>query len=82
MTKYTTEYRARVYDDDHGFFVEVRDDGDSIGLCELAYSDGDKDAEERLFAISWEHAERFAQAILLTVKARSDANPANEGAEK
>lgn len=59
----TTELRARVYNDDHGYYAEVRPDSDGLGLCELAYSDGDKDAKEVSFCISWKMAEALAEAI-------------------
>jgi hypothetical protein len=66
----TTEYRARVYDDDHGFYVEVRDDRDGLGLAEIVYSDGDKEAVERVITLGWGQAEKLAEAILNITRIR------------
>lgn len=70
--KVSLEYRARVYNDSHGYFAEVREDQDSLGLCEIIYSDGDKDAVERGFCISWEMAKRLADAIIEIAKLREN----------
>ena len=72
-TKLTTEYRARVYDDTHGFSVEVREDGDALGLCEIAYNDGDKEAKDFTIAIGWPHALAVAQAVTAVARLRADA---------
>lgn len=66
----TTEHSARVYDDEHGYYVEIRSDRDGLGLAEFAYSDGDKDAKEIAFCASWEMAEKYAHAILAVLAAR------------
>lgn len=68
-----TEHSARVYDNDHGFYVSVGPDRDGLGLCEMLYRDGDKDAVERSFSVSWEHAEQFAKAILDVCAIRDEA---------
>lgn len=59
----STEYRARVYNDEHGYYAEVAPDGDGLGLCQLTYSDGDKDAKPISFCITWAMAEALANAI-------------------
>lgn len=61
MVRTSTEYSARVYDDDRGFYVQISPDADSLGLCRLAYVEpGDKPRE---FTISWAMAEAMADAI-------------------
>ena len=71
----TTEYRARVYNDDHGYFVEAAPDGDGLGLCQLTYSDGGADAKPISFCISWDMAEALANAI-------DDIRPRNQDEAK
>lgn len=71
--KLTTEYRARVYDDTHGFYVEVREDGDALGLCEIAYNEGDKEAKDTTITIGWPHALSVAEAIARIARLRLDA---------
>lgn len=60
----TTEYRARVYNDEHGYYAEVAPDGDGLGLCQLTYSDGNADAKPISFCITWAMAESLAEAII------------------
>lgn len=74
----TTEYRARVYDDDYGFYVEVRDDRDGLGLAEIVYSDGSEDAGTDLrMAIGWAQAEKLAEAILNITRLRATKEQAD-----
>lgn len=70
--KVSLEYRARVYNDSYGYFAEVREDRDGLGLCEFIYSDGDENAVERGFCISWEMAQRLAYAITEIAKLREN----------
>ncbi len=74
MNRVSTEFRVRVYDDDHGFYVEARPDSDGLGLCEFAYSDGDADAKEIRFCVSWAMASTFADAILKVSAIQPDAS--------
>lgn len=59
----STDYRARVWDDEHGYYAEVRPDRDGLGLCEFAYSDTDAGAKEVSFCISWSMAAALADAL-------------------
>lgn len=59
----STEYRVRVVNDEHGYYAEVRPDGDGLGLCEFAYSDADAGAKEISFCISWSMAAALAEAV-------------------
>lgn len=63
MARTSVEHFARVYDDDHGFFVEVSEDKDSLGLCRISYEE--HDARPREIVISWDMAHKLADAIKL-----------------
>jgi hypothetical protein len=56
----SVEHHARVYDDDHGWHVEVGPDGDGLDLCRIAYIE---DGAPREIIIPWPHAEAVANAI-------------------
>lgn len=57
----SVERTVRVYDDDHGFFVEAGPDSGGLGLCRIAYSDGDSAKHE--IVIPWEMARALAGAL-------------------
>lgn len=59
----STEHTIRVYDDDHGFFVQIGPDRDGLDLCEIAYFE-DAKTERRNINLSWAHARAVAEAIL------------------
>lgn len=70
----SVEHSARVYDDDHGWHVEVGPDGDGLGLCRIAYVEGDS---EHTIIIPWPHAEAVANAIFdLAPRAKPAQDPA------
>ena len=59
----TTEQRLRVYDDDHGYYWEVRPDADGLGI-EVVYNEGGKgDEDQPLSTIPIVAAELIADAI-------------------
>lgn len=60
----STEYQARIYDNNHGYFVEVKPDSDGLNLCEIRYDEGNKEARDSSIIISWDMAEAMAKAIL------------------
>lgn len=71
--KFTTEHSARVYHDTFGYYVEVREDGDGLGLCEIVYSDGDGRGDDQRVNIGpWAMAVKVAEAIIQIAKLRGD----------
>ncbi len=62
--KITTEYSARVYDDDHGWWCQVAPDRDGLDCAELRYSDGDEGATQHSITLPWPHMVAVANAIL------------------
>lgn len=70
-TRVSAEYGCRIYNDDHGYWVEVKPDADGLDLCTITYSDGDEKAVPKTITIPWEMANRLAVAIGVL----SDLNP-------
>lgn len=60
MSNITTETLVRVYDDDHGWFVQVGPDADGLGLCEIRY---EEEGRKTSIIIPWSVAERVGIAI-------------------
>lgn len=77
MARISTERSIRIYDDDHGWFVRVGPDGDSLGMCQISYHEDEKDTRlERSLSLPWEHAEALAKAILdLAAQHKADQQP-------
>ena len=48
MAKFSIESLKRIYNDDTGEYIEVRPDGDSLGLIEIASYDSNGEQEARL----------------------------------
>ena len=68
---YSVEHSARIYHNGYGYSVEVREDADSLELCELVYRD-DPDSSETRFVIGpWPMAEKVAEAIIRISKLNS-----------
>lgn len=70
----SAEYGCRIYNDDHGYWVEVKPDGDGLDLCQITYSDGDANAETKTITLPWEMADKLAMVIDVL----SDLNPHGE----
>lgn len=66
MGTITTETLVRVYDDAHGWYVQIGPDRDGLGLCEISYHEGD---DVRSIVIPWNIAERVGVAIGVVSKA-------------
>lgn len=62
MTRFTTEFSARVYNDDTGTYVQIGPDRDGLGLCRLVH--GEAGVEEIEIHMSWDQATAVANAIL------------------
>jgi hypothetical protein len=61
---YSIEKRHRIYDNDHGFYWEVRQDGDGLGI-EVLYNEGGKaDKDQPPQAIPEDVAPLLAQALV------------------
>lgn len=73
--KVSTEFRVRVYNDAYGYYAEAKPDSDGLGLCEIGYSDGDKDSEYKSFCVTWEMARHLADALARLSALNSSAQP-------
>lgn len=61
MARISIERSIKIYDDDHGWYVEVGADADGLGLCRIAYvEDGDRTRE---MTIPWHHASALSSAL-------------------
>jgi hypothetical protein len=72
--KFTTEFRARVYDDNGGFYFEAGEDRDGLDSCELHYSEGDGTEPTYFPVMSWPLAVKMARAIITLAEFREDHN--------
>lgn len=45
--RYSVETFMRIYEDDHGWFYEIRPDADGLGCVEVRYSDGEAETRRR-----------------------------------
>lgn len=76
MPRITVEHSARVYDDDHGWFVEVTPDRDGLGMARIAYNEGDgTEDSKREISLPWFHAEALAHAILAIAPKNKEDQP-------
>jgi hypothetical protein len=67
---YSTETFMRVYDNDHGYFYEIRPDADGFDCVAIFYSDGGKgDKVEQQTAMPPEMARHVARAMLAVADA-------------
>lgn len=71
MSKLTAERSCKIYDDDLGYWVSIGPDRDGIGIGEIIYSDGDRNAVERTIVLPWDHMLALAYAIIETADRNS-----------
>lgn len=77
---YSVEYRVRIYDDDHGFYWEVRPDADSLGF-EIVYNEGGKgDKDQSPHSIPTDAAVLIADAIKRVSMQLDSENARSNGA--
>lgn len=60
--RYSVETFMRIYEDDHGWFYEIRPDADGLGCVEVRYSDGVGNSKS-LFSCPPKAAHLLANAI-------------------
>lgn len=63
MSRFSTELQLRVYDDDHGYYYTVKQDGDALGMVEMSYTESDG-KEKSLITMEPDAARQVAAAIL------------------
>lgn len=71
----TTDYRAKVYEDSTGTYVEIGDDCDGLDLCDITYRETVGRARHLSIVIGWPHAEAVARAILKLCEVRAAFGP-------
>lgn len=65
MARYSTELHLRIYNDDDGYFYTVKQDGDSLGMVEISYTESD--GKERAGVTMHPEAARQVAAAILKV---------------
>jgi hypothetical protein len=70
VPKYSTEHSARIYNNDHGYYVEAGFDRDGLDMCEIRYSQSDeeKDSKVNFPPMPWPMAVKLAEAIIQIAK--------------
>lgn len=61
-TRVSSEFSARIFNDDTGDFIMVGPDGDALDLCQIEKHE--KGGPTITMIIEWETAEALARAIL------------------